>query len=101
MSLLSQVKQKESKSKSEVVNTTLVSLSGVINGEYGPYRLFECPEGKFIVDDNRVSNATIFRPNCNASITVSQYTNSDGEEKTVISALQIHIPEKSGVFVMS
>lgn len=98
MSLLNKVTQKESTSKSEVVNTTLTSLSGVINGKYGPYRIFQCPEGKFIVDESKISNAALFRPNSSASITVTEYTNSSGEEKVIISALQLHVPENYGLY---
>jgi hypothetical protein len=33
-------------------------------------------------------------------LTINQYVNKDGEEKTVVSALSFVLPEASGLFVM-
>ena len=93
MSLLSAVKQanKADDIKLETVDTKLLTLTGVINGKYGPFRQFSCAEGTFNIDEKNVTNSRLFKPSCDATITVKQYTNSTGEEKTVIAGLTIHI----------
>jgi phosphate-selective porin len=104
MSLLASLKSSASTSSSTSVTESsevvVNTLSAPIAGKFGNFRQFSMNGSTFNVDDSRVINAQVFRPNTKATITVQQYTNKEGEEKTVIAGLNIHLPEGSGLFIM-
>jgi len=94
MSLLSSVKQAtEDTSKVEVLNTSCKFLSGIINGQFGQYRKIGISEGQFNVDSTNFENVEYYKPNCPVTVTVTQYTNKKGEEKTYLSSIRFHIPD--------
>jgi hypothetical protein len=82
---------------SEVIIQT---LSAPIAGKYGSFRQFSIGGTTFNIDDSRLQNSQVFRPNCKATITIQQYTNKDGILKTIIAGLNIHLPDASGLFIM-
>lgn len=89
-----------SASKTESVEVVVSTLSAPIAGKYGNFRQFSMNGNTYNVDDSRVQNAQVFRPNSKATITIQQYTNKEGVEKTVVAGLNIHLPEGSGLFIM-
>jgi hypothetical protein len=105
MSLLNSLKAVDSTtsastSTSESVEVTISSISAPINGKFGHFRQFTMNGAKYNVDDSRVFNIQVAKPNAKAVLTINQYVNKDGEEKTVVSALSFVLPEASGLFVM-
>jgi phosphate-selective porin len=104
MSLLASLKTSSSSSTStsitESSEVVVNTLSSPIAGKYGNFRQFSMNGNTYNIDDSRVQNAQVFRPNTKATITVQQYTNKDGDEKTIIAGLNIHLPEGSGLFIM-
>lgn len=102
MSLLNSLSAAKSTegSKSESHEVLLQSMSGTITGDYGDYRKVSFGNATYNVDDKRVSGAMLFKPNAKATITVNQYINKEGVEKTIISALTIQAPDGSGLFIM-
>jgi hypothetical protein len=94
-------KASTSTSTSESIEITVSSLSAPINGKFGPYRQFKLSDGTTLnVDDARITNVNVFKPNSKATLTMNQYVNKDGVEKTVISQLCIELPTASGLFIM-
>jgi uncharacterized protein YaiE (UPF0345 family) len=104
MSLLQALKSAESSasaSTSESIEVVVSSISAPINGKYGNYRKFYMNGAEYNVDDSRVFNIQVAKPNAKAILTLNQYVSKkDGEEKTVVSALSFVLPEASGLFVM-
>ena len=104
MSLLSSLKAATStsstESKTESVEVTISSLSSPINGKYGMFRQFNMNGEMYNIDDSKVFNTGVFKPNSKATLTIQQYINKDGVEKTIIAGLNIHLPEGSGLFIM-
>lgn len=102
MSLLSSLQTSASTSSSvtESVEVVISTLSAPISGKYGNFRQFSMNGQSYNVDDSRVQNAQVFRPNSKATLTLQQYTNKAGEEKTIVAGLNIHLPEGSGLFIM-
>lgn len=103
MSLLSKLASASSStstSQTESSEVVISTLSGPVSGKYGMFRQFTMNGQIYNVDDSRVQNAQIFKPNSKATLTVQSYTNKNGEEKVVIAALNIHLPEASGLFIM-
>ena len=84
----------------ESVDIILASLSAPIAGKYGAFRQFTTNGTTYNVDDSRVQNVQVFRPNCKATLTIRQYKNKEGQLKTIIAGLAIHLPEASGLFIM-
>jgi hypothetical protein len=84
----------------ESLDIILASLSAPIAGKYGAFRQFTTNGTTYNVDESRVQNVQVFRPNCKATLTIRQYTNKEGALKTVIAGLAIHLPEASGLFIM-
>jgi hypothetical protein len=84
----------------ESVDIILSSLSAPIAGKYGAFRQFTTNGTTYNVDDSRVQNVQVFRPNCKATLTIRQYKNKEGQLKTIIAGLAIHLPEASGLFIM-
>lgn len=105
MSLLNKLKVATTGSVSDVqietVTVTLESLSAPINGQYGAFRQVGFGGNLYNVDSSAVMNANSYSKGSSADVTIKAYTNKDGEEKTVIAAVQIHLPKSSGFFVMS
>jgi hypothetical protein len=104
MSLLSSLSSSTSTSTSasitESIEVVISSLSAPISGKYGNFRQFTMNGTSYNVDDSRVFNVNVFKPNSKATLTLQQYTNKEGVEKTVIAGLNIHLPEGSGLFIM-
>ena len=104
MSLLSSLQASTSASTSDVKTEShevvIATLSAPISGKYGNFRQFSMNGTTYNVDDSRIQNAVCFKPNSKATLTVQQYTNKEGVVKTVISGLNIHLPEGSGLFIM-
>jgi hypothetical protein len=84
----------------ESVDIILSSLSAPVAGKYGAFRQFTTNGTTYNVDDSRVQNVQVFRPNCKATLTIRQYKNKEGQLKTIIAGLAIHLPEASGLFIM-
>jgi len=86
-----------SSSTSETQEVIVRSMSGVIQGAYGPFRNVEISGGlKFAIDERRISGTEFFRTNCTATLTLSAYS-KNGVEKIVPSNLSISAPD--GAFV--
>jgi len=104
MSLLSSLQASSSASAStsttESIEVVVGSLSAPISGKFGMFRQFTMNGNTYNIDDSRVFNVNVFKPNNKATLTMQQYTNKAGETKTVIAGLNIHIPEASGLFIM-
>ena len=104
MSLLSSLQPSTSTSATttvtESIEVVISTLSAPIAGKYGNFRQFTMNGQPYNVDDSRVQNAQVFRPNTKATLTLQQYTNKAGEEKTIVAGLNIHLPEGSGLFIM-
>lgn len=104
MSLLTSLQPSTSTSAStsvtESIEVVIATLSAPIAGKFGNFRQFTMNGQSFNVDDSRVQNAQIFRPNNKATLTLQQYTNKDGGLKTIVAGLNIHLPEGSGLFIM-
>jgi hypothetical protein len=104
MSLLSSLKTATSTSTStsvtESIEVVISTLSAPISGKYGNFRQFTMNNESYNVDDSRVFNVNVFKPNSKATLTLQKYTNKDNVEKTVIAGLNIHLPEGSGLFIM-
>ena len=85
----------------ETVDIQITALSSTIQGKFGPFRQFTLANGSsYNIDDRKVTNAQAFTGKNTASLTIKQFTNSDGEQKTVCEALNIHLPQGSGYFIM-
>ncbi len=89
-----------STSSTETFEVMITSISSTISGKYGPFRQFVMNGEKYNVDDSRVSNIQVAKPNSRAILTLNNYVNKDGEEKTVVSGLSFVLPEASGLFIM-
>ena len=103
MSLLNSLvesKTSTSASSSESIEVIVSNISSTINGQYGPYRQFTMNGKTYSVDDKRVSNIQVAKPNAKAILTINQYVNKEGVEKTVVSGLSFVLPEASGLFIM-
>ena len=104
MSLLSKLQPAPSASTStsttESVEVTIQTLSAPIAGKYGNFRQFTMNGNSYNVDDSRVFNTNVFKPNAKATLTIQAYTNKEGVEKTIVAGLNIHLPEGSGLFIM-
>ncbi len=104
MSLLSALQSSTSTSTStsvtESIEVVIASLSAPISGKYGNFRQFSMNGANYNVDDSRCFNVNVFKPNCKATLTLQQYKNKEGVEKTIIAGLNIHLPEGSGLFIM-
>lgn len=104
MSLLASLKPSTSTSASssvtESIEVVIGTLSAPIAGKYGSFRQFTMNGQSYNVDDSRVINASVFKPNCKATITLQQYTNKEGIEKIIVAGLNIHLPEGCGLFIM-
>lgn len=94
------VEASASTSSSESHEVVITSISAPIAGKFGAFRQFIMNGNKFNIDDNRVSNLQVMKPNAKAVITINQYVNKEGDEKTVISGLSFVLPEGSGLFMM-
>jgi len=85
----------------ETIEVQLTALSSTIQGKFGPFRQFTLADGSsYNIDDRKVVNAQVFSGKNTASLTLKQFTNSEGEEKVVCEALNIHLPQGSGYFIM-
>ena len=107
MSLLSKLQPSKasassssSSSSTETIEIIVSSISSAIDGKYGKFRQFVMNGQKYNVDDSRVFNIQIAKPNAKAILTVNSYVNKDGEEKTIVSGLSFVLPEASGLFIM-
>lgn len=105
MSLLSKLQPSKASASSstsvtETAEVIVSSISSAIDGKYGKFRQFVMNGEKYNVDDNRVSNIQIAKPNSKAVLTINSYVNKDGEEKIVVSGLSFVIPDASGLFIM-
>ena len=105
MSLLSKLNVAKSDTISDVLLETievqLTALSTTIQGKFGPFRQFTLTDGSsYNVDDRKVVNSQAFTGKNSASLTLKQFKNSAGEEKVVVEALNIHLPQGSGYFIM-
>ena len=104
MSLLAKLQPAPSASTStsttESVEVTIQTLSAPIAGKYGNFRQFTMNGNSYNVDDSRVFNTNVFKPNAKATLTIQAYTNKEGIEKTIVAGLNIHLPEGSGLFIM-
>lgn len=102
MSLLNSLQASTSTSTTitESVEVVISTLSAPISGKYGMFRQFSMAGVTYSVDDSRVFNTNVFKPNCKATLTLQQYTNKEGVAKTVVAGLNIHLPEGSGLFIM-
>lgn len=103
MSLLTSLKPSASSSSSsttESVDVVISTLSAPISGKYGNFRQFTMNGESYSVDDSRVLNAQVFKPNAKATLTLQQYTNKEGKEKVIVAGLNIHLPEGCGLFIM-
>lgn len=104
MSLLSKLTPATSTSTStsttESVEVTIQTLSAPIAGKYGNFRQFTMNGDTYNVDDSRVFNTNVFKPNCKATLTIQEYVNKEGNSKTIVAGLNIHLPEGSGLFIM-
>ncbi len=104
MSLLSSLQASTSTSASntitESVEVVISTLSAPISGKYGNFRQFTMNGASYNVDDSRVFNVNVFKPNAKATLTLQQYKNKEGVEKTIVAGLNIHLPEGSGLFIM-
>ena len=89
-----------STSVTESIEVVVNTLSAPISGKYGNFRQFSMNGASYNVDDGRVLNAQVFKPNAKATITLQQYTNKEGELKTIVAGLNIHLPEGCGLFIM-
>lgn len=89
-----------SPSTSESMEVIVSSLSSSIEGKFGKFRQFTVDGNTYNIDDNKVSNASVFKPNSKATLTVREFVNKEGEVKVVCSALSIHFGEGCGLFVM-
>lgn len=99
-SLKTSASSSASTSKVESAEVVIATLSAPIAGKFGNFRQFTMNSESYNVDDSRVQNAQVFRPNTKATLTLQQYTNKEGVEKVVIAGLNIHLPEGSGLFIM-
>lgn len=105
MSLLSKLQPAKasassSTSSTETAEVIVSSISAPIDGKYGKFRQFVMNGEKYNVDDSRVFNIQVAKPNAKAILTINSYTNKEGEEKTVVSGLSFVLPEASGLFIM-
>lgn len=105
MSLLSKLNVAKSGNVNDVVVETievqLTALSSTIQGKFGPFRQFTLSDGSsYNIDDRKVINSQAFTGKSSASLTLKQFKNAEGEEKVVVEALNIHLPQGSGYFIM-
>ena len=96
MSLFESYETKESKSSSETTEVRVSELSAPINGEYGQFRVFTVNGKKFTIDNRKVVNASVYRTNAEASLTLTKLESG----KIVVGGLQFHLPTGSGLFLM-
>jgi hypothetical protein len=89
-----------STSTTESVEVTIQTLSAPISGKFGNFRQFTMNGESYNVDDSRVFNTNVFKPNSKATLTIQEYINKEGVEKTIVAGLNIHLPEGSGLFIM-
>ena len=85
-----------SSSESEAIEVKVTELSAVIEGEYGPFRVFKANNKKFTVDARKVTNHQVYRANAEATLTLTKLESG----KIVVSGLHLHLPKGSGLFVM-
>lgn len=105
MSLLSKLSVAKSDKVSDVqvetVEVQLSALSSTIQGKFGPFRQFTLADGSsYNIDDRKVVNSQAFTGKNTASLTLKEFTNSAGETKVVCEALNVHLPQGSGYFIM-
>lgn len=86
--------------KTESIEVVVGTLSALIDGKFGKFRQFTMNGQSYNVDESRVQNAIVFKPNAKATLSIQQYTNAKAEVKTVIAGLLFHLPEGSGLFIM-
>ena len=102
MSLLSKLAPSASTSTStsvtESVEVIVATLSAPVAGKFGMFRQFTMNGESYNIDDSKVFNTAIFKPNAKATLTLREYTNAEGVVKTVIAGLNIHLPENCGIF---
>ena len=91
--------QSESSTNTESVEVVITSLTGPIAGKFGAYRQFVTGGNTYNIDDSKVSNASFFRPNGKAVLSIQQYTSKkDNQLKTIVAALNFVLPD--GVAVL-
>lgn len=102
LDLLKSTTQTEtSTSSSSSLSVKITTMTGDITGKYGAFRQLTI-DGKIInVDSKRIKGAMLFRPNCDATITINQYANAAGEIKTVVSEVCLQPKDGCGLYVMS
>ncbi len=93
------VAKNTSSSSSSSLDVKITSLSGEIAGNFGPFRTVTINDKTYTVDAKRVKNTMLFTPNCDAVLTLNQYTKND-EVKTIIAELSIKPKQGCGFFVM-
>jgi phosphate-selective porin len=104
VSLLSKLAPSASTSTStsvtESVEVIVSTLSAPVAGKFGAFRQFTMNGESYNVDDSKVFNTAVFKPNAKATLTLREYTNAEGVVKTVVAGLNIHLPEGCGLFIM-
>jgi len=102
MSMLDSVVAYESKAASKRTEETLEvkvsSISSPIAGEYGPYRIIKVGNKSLLIDAEKVSNIAIFKPNGTCTLTMS--TSEKYPDRVFLNAVQVQIPDGSGLFMM-
>ena len=86
--------QTESTTTTENVEVVVSTLTAPIQGKFGAYRQFVVGGNTYNIDESKMENASFFRPNGRAVLTIQQYTSKkDNLVKTIVAGLKIVLPD--------
>lgn len=90
--MMEEVKESSASSSTSSFEVVLQDLSATINGKFGEFRQIKIDGKTYSVDNRKVVNASFFKPNSKATVSLAEGKRKDGTPGTFINTVIVELP---------